>query len=95
MIKYKNQIHQPGKVIGHETTACKMDDGQKRDGRTEPASVRADTDLADRQHVRARLCGAHPVVAGGRWPDRHLFSYALAQCLPPSAGKRCVSAPEV
>ena len=52
-------------------------------------------DLADRQHVRARLCGAHPVVAGGRWPDRHLFSYALAQCLPPSAGKRCVSAPEV
>ena len=38
---------------------------------------------------------AHPVVAGGPWPDRDLFSYALAQCLSPAAGKRRVSAPEI
>ena len=39
MIKYNNEIQQPGKVIGHETTVCKMDDGQKRYGCAQPPPV--------------------------------------------------------
>jgi len=53
VIKYNNEIQQPGKVIGHETTVCKMDDGQKRNGRAQPPPVRADADFAVRQYVRA------------------------------------------
>ena len=92
MIKYNSEIKQPGKVIGHETTVCKMDDGQKRNGRAQPPPVRADADLAGRQHVRAWIRIAHSVVAGRTRFDRDLFPDVFAQRLPPAAGKRRVSA---
>lgn len=93
VIKYNNEIQQPGKVIGHETTVCKMDDGQKRYGCAQPSSVPWLTLSCCASACSCMDTLAHSVVAGRARPDRYLFPDVFAQCVPPSAGKRCVSAP--